>query len=334
MKILFYDIKEFELNFLLENIPENIEPYFFKTRLNESSYIDEKFLNTEAISVFVSSVLNEKVLSKFKNLKFIFLRSVGYSNIDLEYCKKQGIYVFNTPNYGNFTVAEYAFALLLSLGRKIIESKNSLSDGLIEKTNLMGIEFQGKTMGVIGAGAIGRRIINIAHGFGLEVLVYDINKKGAYNFVEFDELLKKSDFIVISCPLTKSTRKMFNKGSFSKMKKNSYLINIARGEIVDTKELYLALINKKIKGAALDVIECEEMVCKNWDECEKTDSLKQICLKKYFFIKKLMQMPNVIITPHNAYNTIEAQTRILKITLENIHSSFDINYGAKNLVLL
>lgn len=334
MKILFYDIQEFELNFLTENIPSNIEPYFFKTRLSNSTYIDEKFLDANALCVFVSSVLDEEVLSKFKNLKFVFLRSVGYSNVDLEYCKNNGINVFNTPNYGSYTVAEYVFALLLSLGRKIIDSKNSLIDGNIQKNDLMGIEFQGKTMGVVGAGSIGRRVVNIAHGFGMEVLVYDINKKGAYNFVQFEELLKKSDFISITCPLTKDTRKMFDKRAFSLMKRESILVNVARGEIVDTKELYYTLVNNRIKGATLDVVECEEMICKNWNECEKIDALKQICLKKYFFIKKLMQMPNVIITPHNAYNTLEAQNRILKMTLENIYSSFDINYGAKNLVLI
>lgn len=334
MKILFYDTKKFELDYLLEHNLEEIEPYFFKNLLNESTYIDEKYLDSEAISVFVSSQLNREVLSKFKNLKFIFLRSVGYSNVDLKYCKENNIYVFNTPNYGNSTVAEYAFSLLLTLSKKIIQAKNSIQNGEIEQENLRGIELYSKTMGVIGVGAIGRKVINIAHGFGMEVLAYDIYPNGAYNFVELDELLKKSDFISINCPLNENTVKMIDKIAISKMKRNAVLINTARGEIIDTEALYYALAEGKIKGAALDVVECEEYLCQNWKKCSQNITLKQTCFKKFFFNQKLMQLDNVLITPHNAYNTFEAQKRILDITLENIKTSFNITSSAKNLVLI
>lgn len=334
MKILFYDIKKTEYNYFLESNLDNIEPYFFKNPLDNSTYIDEKYLNADALSVFVSSQLDEKTLSKFKNLKFIFLRCVGYSNIDLNYCKNNNIYVFNTPNYGNSTVAEYVFSMLLTLSKKIIQAQNAIQNGEIEQENLKGVELCSKTMGVIGAGSIGRRVINIAYGFNMEVLVYDIQKNGAYNFVELDELLKKSDFISINCPLTSQTKNLIDKVAISKMKKNVILINTARGEIIDTEALYYALAQNKIKGAALDVVECEEYLCQNWKNCSKNIELKSICLKKFFFIQKLMQLKNIILTPHNAYNTKEAQNRILKITMENIKSSFDISYGAKNLVLL
>lgn len=334
MKILFYDVKKFELNYLLEKNIENIEFYFFKDLINESTYIDEKYLDSEALSVFVSSQLNENVLSKFKNLKFIYLRSVGYSNVDLKYCKQNNIYVFNTPNYGNSTVAEYAFSLLLTLSKKIIQAKNSIQNGEIEQENLRGIELCSKTIGVIGVGAIGRKVINIAHGFGMDVLAYDINKNGAYNFVELDELLKKSDIISINCPLTDQTRNLIDKIAISKMKKSAILINTARGEIIDSEALYYALAENKIKGAVLDVVECEEYLCQNYKKCNKNIEIKQACLKKFFFNQKLMQLDNVIITPHNAYNTYEAQKRILDITIENIKTSFNISYSAKNLVLI
>jgi len=127
---------------------------------------------------------------------------------------------------------------------------------------------------------------------------------------------------------------LINKNALSKMKKEAIIINTARGEIINTIDLYNALVTKKIKGAGLDVIECEEILCKNYAKCNENINLKHFCLKKYLFIQKLMQLPNVIITPHNAYNTKEAQDRILNITLENIKSSFDINSSTKNLVLI
>ena len=334
MKILFYDIRDFELDFLLEKIPNTIEPYFFKTPLEKNTYIDTKHHDAEALSVFVSSQLDSEVLSKFKNLKYIFLRCVGFSNVDLEYCKEHSVYVFNTPNYGNSTVAEYVFTLILALGKKIMKSTVSLKNGDSDAVQLMGIELLGKTMGVIGAGAIGRKVINIAHGFGMDVLVYDIEKKGAYNFVSLEELLEKSDFVSINCPLTEHTHHLINKETIYKMKKSAFLINVARGEIVDTKALYMALMYNKIQGAALDVVECEQLLCSNWKKCSHTQDLKYVCLKKYFFIEKLMRLENIIITPHNAYNTKEANERILEMTLENIQSSFDINSGTKNLVLI
>lgn len=334
MKILFYDVKKIELDYFLEKNTEDIESYFFKNLINESTYVDEKYLDCDALSVFVSSVLNKEVLSKFKNLKFIFLRSVGYSNVDLEYCKQNKIYVFNTPNYGNSTVAEYAFSLLLTLSKKIFQAQNAIKTGNIEQENLRGVELFQKTMGVIGVGAIGRKVINIAYGFGMDVLAYDINKTGAYNFVELDELLKKSDFISINCPLNEKTKNLIDKIAISKMKKNAIIINTARGEIIDSEALYYALAEGKIKGAALDVVQCEEYLCQNYKKCNKNLEIKSTCLKKFFFNQKLIQLENVLVTPHNAYNTIEAQKRILDITIENIKTSFNISCSAKNLVLI
>lgn len=334
MKILFYDIKKNELDYLLEKIPNNIEPYFFKTTLSQATYIDGKYLDTEALSVFVSSELSEEVLSKFKNLKFIFLRCVGYSNVDLNYCKNNKINVFNAPNYGNSTVAEYVFSLLLNLAKKINQAKESITKGEIEQEKLCGIELCSKTFGLIGAGAIGKKVINMAQGFNMNVLVYDINKNNKYNYVELDELLKKSDFISINCPLNENTKNLIDRIAISKMKKNVIIINTARGEIIDTEALYYALINKKIKGAALDVVECEEYLCHNWKKCCENPAIKTNCLKKFFFIQKMLNLPNVIITPHNAYNTKEAMQRILEITLFNIQSSFNLTYGTKNLVLI
>ncbi len=334
MKILFYEIRDFEFDYLLDKIPNSIQPTFFRHSLNPNTFIDEKHKNAEAISCFVSCELSKEVLEQFSDLKYIFFRCMGFSNVDLEYCKEKNIKVFNAPNYGNSTVAEYVFMLILSLAKKSAKTASDLKNGTTNANDIMGVELCRKTIGIIGCGNIGRKIINIAQGFNMEVLVSDINKQGAYNFVELDELLSKSDFVTLNCPLTDKTRNLINKYTLSLMKPSSFLINASRGETVNTKDLYMALINKKIKGAALDVIECEELLCENREKCENFDNLKNYCLKKYFFIQKLMQLDNVIITPHNAYNTIEANTRILNITLNNIISCYDKDYCLKNQVIL
>lgn len=336
MKILFYDVRKIEFDFLSQNMSSDLEPYFINSPLDDRTFLDDKFSDCDAISVFVSSTLSRTALEKFKNLKYIFLRSTGHSNVDMNYCKEKNIYVFNVPEYGSSTVAEYAFGLILSLTKKINNSKEALIKGDVDSDDLMGIELKNKTIGIIGLGAIGRKILNIAHGFGMEVLANDIDQKGAYNYVELDELLEKSDFITINCPLTVHTKNLINKDAIAKMKRNAVLVNIARGEIVDTKALYFALVNNKIKGAALDVIECEEVLCQSYKTCLEYRNIKLACLKKYLFINKLLQLPNVIVTPHNAYNTKEANIRILKTTLYNIKQAPNIKLssGAKNLVLI
>lgn len=334
MKIIFYEIRDFEFNYLLDKIPATLEPSFIKCALNEPLYTDERQKATDAISVFVSSKLTEDVLSKFKNLKYIFLRCAGYSNVDLSYCQKNNIKIFNTPSYGSSTVAEYVFLLILALYKKLNKTISELKEGNIDSNDLTGTELSKKTIGVIGTGNIGRKVVNIAYGFNMNVLAYDIKKQGAYNYVELEELLSKSDIVSINCPLNDNSRQMINKYTLSLMKKEAVLINTSRGEIVSTKDLYTALINKKISGAGLDVIECEELLCRQRAECNNFDNLRNYCLKKYFFLHKLTQLENVIITPHNAYNTAEANKRILKTTLDNINSCLNNELILKNQVIL
>ena len=333
MKILFYDIKEFELDYFLNNALNNIETYFFKNPLNKSTYIDEKYKDAKALCVFVSSRLDENVLSRFKNLKYIFLRCSGYSNVDLKYCKQNSIKIFNVPNYSPSGIAEFAFGLILSLIRKINIAQESIKSGEINQNELMGFELNSKTLGIIGVGHIGKKVIEIANGFNMKTLVYDINKNMDICYSELDELYRNSDIIILCCPLTPETKGLINNNSLNKMKKNAIIVNIARGEIVDTKALADALVKKRIQGAALDVIECEETLCDLWDFCINTDKREE-CLKKYLFIQKLKTMPNVIITPHIAYNTKEAVESILRTTLQNIEASFEINKDTKNLIML
>jgi len=342
MKIIFYDTKPLEIAYLKENLKENLKDnitaYFDCQRLTDDTPIRDDYKDADAISVFVSSVLDKEVLTQFKNLKYIFLRSTGFSNTDLEYCKHNNIYVFNVPEYGSITVAEFIFSLILALTKNLIQAHTDLKEGICDHNNLIGVELNNKTLGVIGMGLIGQATARIASGFNMNVLAYDVKKDNNYNYVELDELLTKSDFISISCPLTESTRGLINKEKLALVKKDSFIINTARGEIINTEDLYYALENKQLKGAALDVIECEETLCQLNSYCGQKEYLKDICLKKYLFSNKLLKMKNVIMTSHIAYNTIEANRRIIETTLYNINSlidnNFNINSSTKNLVLI
>ena len=334
MKILFYDMSAFEHEYFLKNSLNLLEPYFFKNPLNSSTFVNEKYKDCEAISVFVDSELDCETLSQFENLKFIFLRCSGYSHVDLKYCKANKIHVFNVPEYGSNSVAEFAFGLILNLSRNIISANSKLKKGKINRDDLIGYELNNKTIGVVGVGVIGKKVINIAKGFNMNILCYDIKEKEDCNYLPFDELIKQSDFIVICCPLNKNTKYMFNKSTISKMKRTAFLINVARGEIINTSALYDEIANKKILGAGLDAIECEQILCKLYDKCSKKDMVKSNCTKKYLFASKLLQKENILMTPHIAYNTYEARQKIVEITLQNIMSCFNINYGTKNLILI
>ncbi len=323
MKILFYDIDNFEIDYLLENISKNIMPYYFSFSLTENTIIDSSYANCEAVCVFINSYLSKTTLKKFKNLKYIFTRSTGVSHIDTEYCKNNNIQVYNVPAYGSTTVGEYVFALIFALSRKIVKSKISVASGEITKCDLQGIELKGKTIGIVGAGNIGLNVAKIASCLQMNVIAYDIKQDNNIKYTDLTALLKESDFVAITCPLTDETRKLINKNNIFNMKKNAFLINVARGEIVETEALYQALADKKIQGAALDTIECEEMLCELYGKCKINEDLRNKCIKKYLFAKKLVAMDNVIITPHNAYNTKEARIKILDGTLNNINSMFN-----------
>ena len=276
------------------------------------------------------------MLKKFPKLRFILTRSVGYSHIDTKYCKEHEIYIFNTPHYGDYTVAEYTFAILLYTARRIGKAQNDVKINDIMMNDYTGVELFNKTIGVIGAGSIGKNVLDIAKGFRMNTLAYDIYQSGDYNYCTLDELFKNSDIISINAPLTKDNYHLINKETISKMKDGVIIVNVARGEIIDTEALFEALLNKKVSYAALDVIECEEILCTENQKCMGLENIKEACLEKFYINQKLLNLPNVTITPHMAYNTKEAIERILYMTKENLLSclNFDTMTGAKNLVLL
>ncbi len=336
MKTVFFDIQPYEEKFLKKAVEKHFEAKFINSPLDINYKIQDEIKDAEILSVFITSTLSSDVLEKFPNLKFILTRSVGFSHIDTKYCKEHEIYVFNTPHYGDYTVAEYAFAILLYTIRKIGKAQNDVKTDDIIMNEYTGVELFNKTIGVIGAGSIGKNVLDIAKGFRMNTLAYDIYQSGEYNYTTLDELFEKSDIISINSPLTKENYHLINRETISKMKDGVILINVARGEIIDTEALYDALLSKKVAYAALDVIECEEILCTENQKCKGLENIKEACLEKFYINQKLLTLPNVTITPHMAYNTKEAIERILFMTGENLLSclNFDAKTGAKNQVLL
>jgi len=325
VKIAFFDVKEQDYIFLKANEPENAEFIFVKDTFEDSLEKNfDKVKDAQVISVFTTSKLPNDKLAKFKNLKMVSTRSTGYNHIDIEYCKQNNIAVVNVPSYGDCTVAEFAFALLLNVTRKVIDANQKLKEGIVNVQGYVGTDLFEKTIGIIGTGAIGCHAASIACGFGMKVLAFDpkpnqeLVEKLGVNYLTLDELYKESDIITLHCPANKQTHHMINDDAFNKMKKGVIIINTARGEVVDTEALYRAIKNKIVAGAGLDVLECENLIMQEDHLFGKIDCINQECLQKTLINHKLLDMPNVIVTPHVAFDSKEAVGRILATTAKNI----------------
>ncbi|MBI2651220.1 hydroxyacid dehydrogenase [Candidatus Woesearchaeota archaeon] len=320
-KIAFFEIEKWEKSCLKKGLKSH-ELYFFEETLN-SKNIDEAS-NAEVISIFIYSNINKNILAKLKNLKLIVTRSTGFDHIDLEECRKRNIAVCNVPHYGENTVAEHTFALLLSLTRKINKAWDRTRKWDFSIEGLRGMDLQGKTLGVIGVGSIGKHVIRIANGFEMKVIAFDafknkkLEKELNFSYAGFEHLLKNSDIITLHCPYNKSTHHLINKKNIAKIKKGALLVNTARGSLIETGALIKALDKKILSGAALDVLEDECFIQEDKGIMSKHFPKKcdmRIILENHVLAKK----DNVILTPHNAFNSVEALQRILDTTLSNIH---------------
>lgn len=327
IKTVFFDIKDYEEKHLVDDKPENCEFILIKEPFQQGfDHNYERIKDAEILSVFTSSKVPGDTLKKLPKLKLIATRSTGYNNVDMEYCKLSGIKVVNVPKYGDCTVAEFAFALLLNVARKVSQAYNELKEGRINLQGSIGFDLQGKIIGIIGTGAIGCYTAKIAHGFGMKIISYDpfpkeeIKQKYDVEYTELDELLAESDIISLHAPSTRENYHMINDEAFSRMKDGVIIINTARGEIMNTNALYRALKSGKVAGAGLDVLECEDIIANEELFLTKIDCIQKDCLEKTLINHKLLDMPNVIVTPHIAFDTKEAIDRILDTTLENIRA--------------
>ncbi|MGC8880755.1 MAG: NAD(P)-dependent oxidoreductase [Minisyncoccia bacterium] len=323
-KVAFVETSGWEKEYL------NSFPDFIEIADLYSEKIDgenaEKFQDYEIISCFINSKLNKETIDKLPNLKFISTRSTGFDHIDIEYAKQKGIEVSNVPSYGSHTVAEYTFALLLCLIRKIYDAYHRVREtGVFTTDGLKGKELYNKTIGVIGTGKIGINVIKIAKGFEMNVLSYDkypneeLAQKLGFKYVSLEELLKNSDVITLHVPYNSETHHLINKTNIFLIKKGAYLINTSRGGIVETEALYEALKSNHLAGAALDVLE-EEGVIKEEQELLTKNTLSPETLKTTILNHLFIDLDNVIVSPHNAFHTDEALYNLLQTSVENIYN--------------
>lgn len=322
MTILFFDSDARLKQHAKKYLQNESDFEFFNTSLNTISKAKlEPYVDTEIISVFIhSETLSNKKLDLLPNLKLIATRSTGFNHIDLDYCKQRGIDVVNVPRYGEVTVAEFTFGLLLDLARKIIRAESDMKHNRVDVSNYMGFDLAGKTIGVIGTGSIGQHVIKLAQGFGMHVIAYDLYPKPEYKKLyakNLDSLFRKSDIISLHVPSTPENIHMLDQKAFSIMKKGVIIINTARGDLIDTQALYQALRVGQVGGAGLDVLENEDFLVH--DEIMTSSRLKdnEFLLDSAMNLK-LMQFDNVICTPHIAFNTKDAIDRINDTTFENI----------------
>lgn len=330
MNIIFFEVADWEREILGKNFPEAI---LTEEKLTLENV--EKYKNIELISCFIYSQINKEVIDQLPNLKFIATRSTGFDHIDTIYAKTKNILIANVPEYGSRTVAEHTFALILNLTRKIYQSINQAKNFDFDHKNIRGIDLYGKTIGIVGLGKIGFEVLKIAKGFGMKVLVFTRTKKEelagqlGFQYVDLDFLLSNSDIVTLHLPYTKETHHIINKKNITHFKKGSYLINTARGGLVETEAIVLGLEKGILAGVALDVLE-EEKELSEEIEILTSSYKKEVNLKTLVLDHILINHPKVIITPHNAFNTKEALERILLTTTENIKGFLEGH--PKNLV--
>jgi len=282
-----------------------------------------EFEDAEVVSAFIYSRLGSNVLERLPNLRMLSTRSTGVDHIDLEHCRERGIRVCNVPEYGENTVAEHAFGLLLTISHKLDQAIDRTRKGDFSPRGLRGFDLFGKTLGIVGTGNIGRHAARIGVGFGMEVIAYDVApdeeaaREHGFSYVSFDDLLTRSDVVSLHVPGTPETRHLLSEEQFRKMKEGVVIINTARGEVVDIQALVRGIAEGKVAGAGLDVLP-EEPVIREEAELLRSMFQEKHDLETLLADHIVLHLRNVVVTPHSAFNTKEAVQRILDTTLENI----------------
>ncbi len=321
-KIVFVEIEDSWEKEYLKSRLQGLEVQFFKETAEK---LKRELIDANVLSVFIKSKINQNLVASLPALRFIATRSTGYDHIDIKAAEERGVVVSNVPTYGEHTVAEHTFALILSLSRNLRKSYLRTLQGDFSIKGLMGFDLKGKTLGVIGTGHIGLHVIRMAVGFGMQVLAFDIKEQKFlsevinFEYVSLEDLLKRSDIISLHLPYLPATKHLINEKTIRLVKKGAVLINTARGGLVDTGALVKALDEGILSGVGLDVLEEEEYLIEEkrlLQDPETQDHWKklQITLKNHV----LLHRENVIYTPHIAFYSHEAVQRILDTTIENI----------------
>ncbi|MCQ2799268.1 MAG: 2-hydroxyacid dehydrogenase [Bacilli bacterium] len=315
INIAVFDTKSYDKDSFESFAPDNIKFKFFESKLTaDNASLIKGF---DGVCVFVNDKIDNVIIDALvaNGVKAIFLRCAGFNNVDVSYCFGK-IHCFRVPAYSPYAVAEFAFALLLTLNRRIHKAFIRTRDYNFSLEGLTGSDLHGKTIGVVGTGKIGQVFINIAKGFGMNVLAYDPypNQNLDVKYASLEEIYKESDYISLHCPLTERNKFMINKDSIKLMKKGVNIINTSRGALINAEDLLEGIKSRQIGSAGLDVYQ------------EETDiffSDKSNHILDDDILSRLLGMPNVIITSHQAFLTKEALSNIAETTIENINSFFN-----------
>lgn len=325
MKLYFFDVEEWEKEYLTSHF-KDLDPVLVHEPISEENA--GQYEDAEIISTFLGSKFSAEVLDKLPNLKMIATRSTGFDHVDLDKAAEKGVVVSNVPFYGENTVAEMAFALILTLARKICRSYNRVKRYEFGFDELMGFDLKGKTLGLVGMGHIGQYAAKMGNGFSMNVIASDPNQDAAlakeigFTYADsLEDMLAQSDVISLHAPYNEHTHHLINMNNVEKIKKGAILVNTARGGLVETEALIHALDNGILQGAGLDVLEGEPEIKEEWHVITKDFDQEQ--LKTIVMDNTLIQRDNVIVTPHNAFNTREAIDRILEETEKNIRGFKD-----------
>lgn len=316
MKLAFFDTKSYDIpGFDRYAIPAGIEIKYFEANLT----IDTASLAAgyDAVCVFVNDIVTAEVVQKLHSLgvKAIVLRCAGFNNVDIKACQGK-LRVFRVPAYSPHAVAEHAMALLLTVNRHTHKAHNRTREFNFSLQGLAGFDLYGKTVGIIGTGKIGRVFAEICKGFGMHILAYDKfpNPDTGLNYVALEELLRKSDILSLHCPLTEETNHLINAASIAQMKDGVVIVNTSRGGLVNTEDLINGIKSGKVGAACLDVYEEEgDLFYEDFSGAIVQDDK----------LVRLIAMPNVIVTSHQAFLTNEALDNIASTTVNNLVRFFN-----------
>ncbi|MBO6157820.1 MAG: 2-hydroxyacid dehydrogenase [Firmicutes bacterium] len=316
IKVAFFDAKPYDIpSFEAYGKEHDMTFRFLETKLNEDTV--ELARGCNAVCVFVNDNVNAAVIDRLYEfgVRLIALRSAGYNNVDIRAAFGK-VHVVHVPAYSPYAVAEHAMALLLTSVRRIHKAYNRTREFNFSLSGLTGFDFHGKTVGVVGTGKIGRIFIDICRGFGMHVIAYDLfpAKDSGIDYVPLDELFERSDIISLHCPLTDETRHMIGEASIEKMKKGVVIVNTSRGGLIDTAALLEGIKSRKVGAACLDVYE---------EEADVFFEDRSGHIMNDELLARLISMPNVIVTSHQAFLTEEALNNIAETTVHNIRSCFD-----------